>query len=83
MSNDFVKDCREIVTQDEGDRRRSKSYIELVFPKFTIEPHFAEKDLYWTGDEKESVQSVERRVQAVLDRIFKSEAKEKICKYPS
>ena len=83
MSNDFLKDCREIVYKDEGERRRSKSYIELVFPKFTIEPHFAENDPYWTGDEMECVQSVKRRVQAVLDRIFKSEAKNKICEYSS
>ena len=73
------KDCREVVYRDEGERRRSKSYIELVFPKFTIEPGFAEKDPYWNKYKSESDESVERRVQVVLDKIFKSEAKEKIC----
>ena len=83
MTNNFVKDCREIVYADEGERHRSKSYIELVFPNFTIEPNFVEEDPYWTGDKDESNESVERRVQAVLDKIFKSEAKEKICECSS
>ena len=82
MSNDFVKDCREIVYKDLSERRRSKTYIGLVFPKFTIEPDFTEADPYWTGDARESDESVERRVQAVLDRIFKSET-EKTCEYSS
>jgi len=73
-----VEDCREIVYKDEGERRRSKSYIELVFPKFAIEPNFTEEDPYWTGEQSESNKSVKRRAQAVLDRIFKSEAMEKI-----
>lgn len=73
-----VEDCREIVYKDEAEKRRSKSYIELVYPKLAIEKDFAEEDPYWTGNGTESPESVKRRVQAVLDRIFKSEAKEKI-----
>ncbi|KAM6493128.1 hypothetical protein JOM56_011262 [Amanita muscaria] len=73
-----VEDCREIVYKDEAEKRRSKSYIELVYPKLAIEKDFAEEDPYWTGNGTESPESVKRRVQAVLDKIFKSEAKEKI-----
>jgi len=61
------------------ERDADPSHISNLFSqKFTIEPNFAEKDPYWTGDKSESDGSVERRVQVVLDKIFKSEAKEKI-----
>lgn len=52
---------------------RVKAYIELVFQNL-IEPNSAEKNPYWTGDESESDESIERRVQTVLDNICKSEA---------
>ena len=81
MSNDFVKDCREFVYKDLSERRRSKTYIGLVFPKFTIEEDFAEADPYWTGDKTESGDSVKKRVQAVLARIFKTGDEDKICEY--
>lgn len=66
-----VEDCRELVYKSEGERRRSKEYIELVFPKFVIDPVFADQDPLWTGTSTESEESVEYRARAVLDKIFK------------
>ena len=77
----FKKDCREIVYKDSSERRRSKTYIGFVFSNFTIEADFAEVDPTWTGTDKESDESVEARVQAVLDKIFITEPKENICEY--
>lgn len=52
-----------------------------MFPKFSLEPGFAQgADPLWNKDKSESVQSADLRAQAVVDKIFKSEPKEKICK---
>ena len=71
--------CREVVLNDEGEGCRTKSYIELVFPKFIIKPGFAVgADPLCNGVDG----SVNTRAQKVVGgRIFESKRKEKTCKY--
>ena len=54
-----------------------------MFPDFALDPSIAqegdEADPFWNKNEDEPISSADRRAQAVVDRIFKTESKEKIC----
>ena len=79
MTNFIAQNCREFIHKSEGERRRTASYISLVFPKFSLEPNFVEgADPLWHKYSSESKDKAKLRAQAVVDRIFKSDP-EKIC----
>ena len=79
----IVQNCREFIYKSEGERRRTASYISLVFPRFSLEPGFAQgADPLWNKHQSETAKPADLRARAVVDRIFKSEPKEKICKLP-
>ena len=77
-----VQDCREFIYTSESEKRRTASYISLAFPKFSLEPGFAQgTDPYWNENNGESENAADLRAQKVVDKIFKSEPQGKICKY--
>ena len=79
-----VQNCREIIygSDNDSERRRTAEYISLVFPKFSLEYGFAQgPDPYWIQGVDETDAAAELRAQKVLDKIFQSEPREKICKY--
>jgi len=74
-----VENCREVIYTSESEKRRTASYISLVFPHFGLESNFVQgTDPYWNKDDGETLTAADDRAQKVVDRIFKSESKEKI-----
>lgn len=67
------EDCRERVSTSKAEHRRSKACITQMFPKFGIDPNFADEDPLWA--EHESHESVMLRAEHILERIFEVESK--------
>jgi len=65
-----VVECREENGIHTCDKRRTKTYIESVFPLFELELGFSEEDLLWEAEVRESRAHVEERAKEVLDMIF-------------
>jgi broad specificity phosphatase PhoE len=64
---------RESIDIHTCDRRRSKSYIENLFPNYVIEAGFTEYDELWDGVTGETSLGQEDRSKVVLDEIFSSD----------
>ena len=47
-ANRHVQNCRELIDDSEGRRRRTAEYINLVFPDFTLGPGFGKGDDRWS-----------------------------------
>ncbi|KAG5638095.1 hypothetical protein H0H81_001862 [Sphagnurus paluster] len=77
-----LEDLRETYGVHTCDKRRSKTYIQGRFPGFAIERGFAEEDPLWDADEREEDAHIAGRAKAVLDLVFKEDAKEN-CEYSS
>jgi hypothetical protein len=52
------------------DRRSSKSAIHTRWPHFKFENGFAENDLLWVSDLRESNPHLDARVKSLLDDVF-------------
>jgi broad specificity phosphatase PhoE len=61
---------REGVSLHTCDRRRSRSYIEGLFPDWTFEEGFTEEDELWTGVKGETSEAQDLRSRGALDDIF-------------
>ena len=82
-----VQNCRELIDGTEATECRTREYIKLVFPDFTLESGLEQADPFGSnpfGSKDITTKLnpfVDWRAQAVVDRIFKSEPKEAICNY--
>lgn len=65
---------REGISLHTCDRRRSKSYIEGLFPDWMIEEGFTEEDELWTGVRAETSEAQDSRSRRALDDIFNAQA---------
>ncbi|KAL2834090.1 histidine phosphatase superfamily [Aspergillus pseudoustus] len=70
---------REGMSMHTCDERRSKSYIESLFPTWTFEKGFTEEDELWTGVTVEPSGAQDERSRAALDDIF---GEKKVTKRP-
>lgn len=64
------EDLREQMTDHTCDRRSSLTHIKSLFPKFSVEDGFTEKDEQWRADRWEALADHCARKQAVLEDIF-------------
>ncbi|KAI4228604.1 MAG: hypothetical protein L6R40_008115 [Gallowayella cf. fulva] len=65
---------REGISGHTCDRRGTKSYIQSAFPKYKIEPGFAETDQLWQAYHGETQVDQDIRSRAVLDDVFSSDS---------
>lgn len=56
------------------DRRRSKTWIHENHPLFTFEEGFAEGDVLWLPDVRETIEEHAERVSGFLDDLFVNDA---------
>ena len=72
----FDPEIKELLRENIGvhtcDRRSSRTKIRSVYPSYRLEPGFAETDLLWRADERESEAALTRRLRVVLDDIVQS-----------
>ena len=61
---------REGISLHTCDHRRSKSYVQDLFPSWTFEPAFSESDELWNGITAETKQAQDTRSKKWLDQIF-------------
>ncbi|KAA1468584.1 phosphoglycerate mutase-like protein [Dentipellis sp. KUC8613] len=73
----IVENCREEYGEHTCDKRRTRSEIQLDFPRFIFEDEFTEEDLLWTP-ERETKASAEVRARSVLDKIFENDVEDTI-----
>ena len=52
------------------DWRNDKSHTQARFPEATFEPGFAEQDMLWRSDHRETNPEQETRLRKLLDDIF-------------
>ena len=52
------------------DQRSSRSWIAENYPSFSMEPGFAEEDLLWSLDRRETIEEHAVRSAELLDDIF-------------
>lgn len=64
---------REGISLHTCDRRRSRSYIEGLFPDWTFEEGFSEEDELWTGVRGETSEAQDLRSRRALDDIFNAQ----------
>lgn len=76
----FVPTIREKVREVMGvhtcDRRSSKSVFSKRYPVWPIEPGFAEEDVYWKADHRETFAEHDARTQELLDQLFTGDEKD-------
>ncbi len=67
-----MQNLREENGEHTCDMRSTRTIIAQKFPPpiYVFEEGFAEADVLWKADERETKEHVARRAQAVLDRIF-------------
>ena len=65
---------REGISTHTCDHRRSKSYIQSLFPTWRIEPQFTQNDTYWNGVTAETSSAQDYRSKIALDSIFAGDA---------
>ncbi len=65
---------REGISIHTCDHRRSKSYIESLFPSWKIEPGFSENDELWDGVTAETDDAQSARSKKWLDEVFATDA---------
>ncbi|KAL4989681.1 hypothetical protein BDW68DRAFT_155953 [Aspergillus falconensis] len=61
---------REGISMHTCDERRSKTYIQSLFPSWVIEKGFSEEDELWSGLEAESSEAQDLRSRGALDDVF-------------
>ncbi|KAL6239839.1 hypothetical protein BDW75DRAFT_197520 [Aspergillus navahoensis] len=61
---------REGISMHTCDERRSKTYIQSLFPSWVIEEGFSEEDELWSGMEAESSEAQDLRSREALDDVF-------------
>ncbi|BCS25805.1 uncharacterized protein APUU_50516S [Aspergillus puulaauensis] len=66
---------REGISLHTCDRRRSRSYIEGLFPDWTFEEGFSEEDELWTGVRGETSEAQDLRSRRALDDIFNAQGR--------
>ncbi|KAI6881599.1 phosphoglycerate mutase-like protein [Hortaea werneckii] len=64
---------RESVSLHTCDWRRSKTYVQNLFPDWNIEEGFAELDPYWNGVTGETSDGQDKRSKIALDSVFSSD----------
>ncbi|KAI7105629.1 phosphoglycerate mutase-like protein [Hortaea werneckii] len=64
---------REGISLHTCDWRRSKTYIQNLFPDWNIEEGFAELDLYWNGVTGETSDGQDKRSKIALDSVFNND----------
>ncbi|PPQ99271.1 hypothetical protein CVT26_014104 [Gymnopilus dilepis] len=70
---------REKIVSDPESRRRSKDYVNLRFNSLTVSQDFQPgMDLRWNGRDGESVDDVNTRATAILQKIFWEKQENKI-----
>ncbi|TDZ32549.1 putative phosphoglycerate mutase [Colletotrichum spinosum] len=70
----LVKEAlRERMTDHTCDKRSSKTWIEGAYPRYVVEPGFAEEDRLWKADVFETDESHYARKQVVLEEIFSTD----------
>jgi broad specificity phosphatase PhoE len=70
----FKPTVKELLREANGihtcDRRSSRTYIVEHYPNYTIETGFAEEDLLWVPDLRESDSALTARLGELLEDIF-------------
>lgn len=70
----FEPTVKELLREVNGihtcDRRSSRTYIAEHYPNYTIETGFAEEDLLWVPDLRESDSALTARLGELLEDIF-------------
>ena len=61
---------RETIGEHTCDRRNDKTYIHQQFPDYKFESGFAERDLLWEPDTRETDAATDERIKKFLDDIF-------------
>ncbi|KAL4741399.1 histidine phosphatase superfamily [Aspergillus similis] len=61
---------REGISMHTCDERRTKTYIQDLFPNWVIEEGFSEEDELWSGLEAESSEAQDLRSRRALDDVF-------------
>lgn len=64
---------REGISTHTCDRRKNKTYIQSLFPEWTIEPGFSEEDELWSGILAEPSGAQDARSKRVLDDVFSND----------
>ncbi|KAK1219975.1 putative phosphoglycerate mutase pmu1 [Marasmius sp. AFHP31] len=67
-----LENLREVYGVHTCDKRRSRTYIEMTFREFNIEPGFTEEDELWTPNVREPSDHTLDRARSVLDVIFRN-----------
>ncbi|KAF9459983.1 phosphoglycerate mutase-like protein [Collybia nuda] len=68
-----IENCREHNGAYTCDKRRTKSYIQQMFPLFDVEPDFSEEDTLWDENVREAKKHLTERARKVLDYIFEND----------
>ncbi|KAG9005195.1 hypothetical protein FRB90_010506 [Tulasnella sp. 427] len=66
----IMENLREIIGVHTCDKRLTRSAIHKAFPEFDIEKGFAEEDLLWKPDVRETSHQRDIRVRRVFDKIL-------------
>ncbi|RMZ01196.1 hypothetical protein D0860_07700 [Hortaea werneckii] len=64
---------REGISLHTCDWRRSKTYVQNLFPDWNIEEGFAELDPYWNGVTGETSDGQDKRSKIALDSVFSND----------
>jgi len=66
----IIENLREIIGVSTCDKRETKTYIAQAYPGFDFEEGFAEEDVLWQPDVRETNPEIAVRARAALDFIF-------------
>lgn len=66
----ITENIRETMGVHTCDKRSTKTQIHEKFPQFIIEPGFAEEDIYWKKDYRETVAEQGLRINQSFQQIF-------------
>jgi len=66
----IVENLREIMGVSTCDKRETKTYIAQVYPGFDFEEGFAEEDVLWDPNVRETDPEIAVRARAAMDSIF-------------